>query len=93
MLATDNARPKTSDAPRLQRQNVEVAAPSAVATAICRMAPGMAIRRTAIRSASEKCNPTPSISSITPISANWAARSASATYPGVKGPIRMPANR
>ena len=47
--------------------------PSSVATAICTSAPGSAILRTASRSSSEKCRPTPNISSITPISASCAA--------------------
>ena len=49
-------------------------------------APGMAMPRTASRSVSEKCRPTPNIRRMTPISASWLARSASATKPGVKGP-------
>ncbi len=48
--------------------------PSAVAIAICTTAPGMAIRFTASRSRSEKCRPTPNISSITPISDNCAGQ-------------------
>ena len=46
------------------------AAPSAVATAICTIAPGSAMRRTDRRSWNEKCRPTPNISSMTPISAS-----------------------
>jgi Kef-type K+ transport system membrane component KefB len=65
----------------------------AVATVICTMAPGTAILRTASRSSREKCNPTPNISSITPISASWLAISASATKPGVNGPMITPASR
>ena len=61
--------------------------PSAVATTICTIAPGMAMRRTASRSSSEKCSPTPNIISITPISASWPASATSATKPGVAGPI------
>lgn len=67
--------------------------PSAVATKICTTAPGSASLRTASRSSSEKCSPTPNISNMTPISANWAAMSASATNPGVKGPMMTPASR
>ncbi|KAG0908687.1 hypothetical protein G6F32_016924 [Rhizopus arrhizus] len=67
--------------------------PSRVATAIWPMAPGMAIALTAIRSFSEKCRPTPNISSITPSSANWLASAWSATKPGVNGPTQMPATR
>jgi hypothetical protein len=51
----------------------------AVAARICTTAPGMAILRTAIRSLTEKCNPTPNISRITPISASCGASSVSAT--------------
>ena len=65
----------------------------AVATTICSSAPGTAMRLTASRSFSEKCRPTPSISSITPISASCPARSTSATKPGVAGPISTPASR
>ena len=67
--------------------------PSAVATAICATAPGIAMPLTARRSRSEKCVPTPNISSITPISASCGARCASATQPGVYGPSAMPAMR
>ena len=67
--------------------------PSSVATAICTTAPGTAMRLTAIRSSSEKCRPTPNISSITPISASWLASPMSATKPGVVGLITMPAIR
>ena len=57
-------------------------APSSVATAICTAAPGSAIRRTDIRSSSEKWIPTPNISRMTPISASCWAREMSATKPG-----------
>lgn len=60
---------------------------------ICTTAPGTAILRTASRSPSEKCRPTPNISSMTPISASWLAMAASATKPGVNGPITTPASR
>jgi hypothetical protein len=93
VLATESASPNTSAAPKLQPQNMAVPMPSAVATAICSKAPGIAMRLTASRSFSEKCRPTPSISSITPISASWPARSTSATKPGVAGPISTPAKR
>ena len=46
------------------------AIPNRVATDICTIAPGMAILRTAFRSAIEKCIPTPNIKNITPNSAN-----------------------
>ena len=65
----------------------------AVATAICAIAPGMAIARTESRSASEKCRPTPNIRRITPTSASCAARWASPMKPGVCGPMTMPASR
>ena len=68
-------------------------APSAVATTICASAPGTAIDLTASRSRSEKCVPTPNISSMTPISASCGARCTSATQPGVCGPRAMPASR
>ena len=67
--------------------------PSSVATVICTTAPGTAMRRTASRSSSEKCSPTPNISSITPISESCEAMFTSATKPGVAGPMMMPASR
>ena len=67
--------------------------PSSVAMVICTTAPGSAMRFTASRSSSEKCRPTPNISSITPISESCAAIPTSATKPGVAGPMRMPARR
>ena len=63
------------------------AQPSSVATAICAIAPGMAMARTDSRSFSEKCMPTPNISRMTPISASSGASDWSATKPGVNGPI------
>lgn len=57
------------------------------------VAPGTAMRRTAGRSSSEKCRPTPDIGSITPISDSWATMPPSPTKPGVAGPIAMPATR
>jgi hypothetical protein len=93
VLATDSEMPKTIPAPMLQPHASAVTAPSAVATPICTTAPGMAMRRTASRSSSEKCSPTPNIISITPISASWPVSSTSATNPGVAGPITMPATR
>ncbi|MNV83248.1 hypothetical protein D3C71_1770360 [compost metagenome] len=74
VLAQDRDRPKTSPVPRLQSQIHATSMPSAVASAICTTAPGMAMRFTASRSPSEKCRPTPNISSITPISDNCEAR-------------------
>ena len=67
--------------------------PSTVAAAIWPMAPGMAMARTDSRSFSEKCRPTPNISSITPISASSCDIFWSATKPGVNGPINTPAMR
>ena len=93
VLATDRHRPNTMAAPRSQPQSMATPPPSAVATAICTTAPGTAIFLTDIRSASEKCRPTPNISSITPISASWPARPTSATKPGVAGLTTMPASR
>ena len=93
MLATESDRPNTIPAPRLHPHHSAVAPPSAVATAICTMAPGTAMRRTDIRSAMEKCSPTPNIMSITPSSASWLVSSTSATNPGVAGPMTMPATR
>ena len=65
-----SARPNTMPRRELQPQRVASPAPSAVATAICTIAPGSAMRRTASRSSNEKCSPTPNISSMTPISAS-----------------------
>jgi hypothetical protein len=79
VLATDSARPNTRAPASDQPQNSASPAPMAVATPICTTAPGTATRRTAIRSATEKCSPTPNISSITPISASWEASPMSAT--------------
>ncbi len=93
VLATERLRPKTSPAPKLQPQRAAMPAPIAVAMTICPMAPGMAIRRTAIRSATEKCKPTPNMSRMTPISANCPDIALSATNPGVDGPIDTPARR
>ncbi|MNR36144.1 hypothetical protein D3C85_1540390 [compost metagenome] len=70
VLATDRHKPNTSASPAGQPHHNAVAAPSAVATAICTTAPGTEMRFTAIRSDSEKCRPTPNISNITPISDN-----------------------
>jgi hypothetical protein len=44
VLATDSASPKTRPAPIVQPHNRDTAVPSAVATAICPIAPGTAIR-------------------------------------------------
>ena len=93
VLATDRHTPNTSAPAVDQPQDRPSIAPIAVATTICTTAPGTAMRRTSSRSSSEKCKPTPNISSITPISASCAASCASATKPGVYGPTRSPANR
>ncbi|MCY1550943.1 hypothetical protein D9M68_872360 [compost metagenome] len=93
VLATDSASPKTNAPARLQPHQVASAPPSNVAAVICTSAPRTAILRTLSRSATENRNPTPNISSITPISASCAAMAASATKPGVKGPRHTPASR
>ena len=74
VLAQDRLRPKTSAEPKLQPHSIETPTPSKVATAICKIAPGRAIRRTCIRSFREKCIPTPNIRNMTPSSASWLAR-------------------
>ncbi len=93
VLATDSARPNTSPCSVGQPMLQASPQPSRVATAICASAPGIAIHFTSIRSSSEKCRPTPNISSITPSSDNWLASAWSATKPGVNGPTQMPATR
>ena len=90
----DGARAPTATSPKHQRR-AEAPAPQRARAprrarsprAICTIAPGTAMRRTASRSPSEKCRPTPNISSITPISASCAASATSATKPGVAGPM------
>jgi len=64
-----------------------------VATAICPMAPGIAMRFCARSSGIEKWMPTPNISRITPSSASSLAVPVLATRPGVNGPITTPARR
>lgn len=93
VLATDRHRPKISAPPQCQPQAMLAPMPRATATAICTMAPGTAMRRTASNSRMEKCRPTPNISSITPISASWPARPMSPTKPGVAGLMTTPASR
>lgn len=93
VLATDSDSPNTIPAIRLQPHAIATAVPITVATAICTTAPGRAIFFTDSRSSSEKCSPTPNISSITPISASCPAIAVSATKPGVNGPITIPASR
>ena len=93
VLATDSARPNTKPLSGVQPMPQASAQPRPVATAICAMAPGIAIALTSSRSSSEKCRPTPNISSITPSSDSWLASSWSATKPGVNGPTKTPASR
>ena len=93
VLATDRLSPNTRPAPRLQPQS------HAQADAEQRGEHDLADRaghrepRTASRSDAEKCRPTPNISRMTPISASWPTGRASATKPGVNGPITMPATQ
>jgi len=91
--AVASEKPKITPCSGGQPISVATPQPSTVATAIWPMAPGMAMAFTAIRSLSEKCRPTPNISSITPISASWLASAWSATKPGVNGPTTTPATR
>ncbi len=93
VLAVASAKPNTTPWMTGQPINAARPQPSRVATRIWPMAPGMAMALTAIRSFSEKCRPTPNISSITPSSASWFASAWSATKPGVNGPTQMPATR
>jgi|GEM_PF-2985635 hypothetical protein len=93
VLAHDSDKPKIKPLPQLQSHPHATAMPSNVASPICTTAPGTAIRLTANRSSSEKCSPTPNISSMTPISDSWEASCTSATKPGVPGPMMMPATR
>ena len=91
--AVASEKPKISPCSVGQPISAATPQPNKVATTIWPMAPGMAMAFTAIKSLSEKCRPTPNISSITPISASWLARCWSATKPGVNGPTTMPATR
>ena len=93
VLAQERLKPKTSAEPKLQPQSMDTPTPSRVATAICRIAPGRAMRLTCIRSFKEKCIPTPNIRNMTPNSASWLASWMSPTTPGVLGLIRIPAIR
>ena len=93
VLAVASAKPNTTPCSVGHPRIADSPQPSTVATVICATAPGMAIALTSMRSLSEKCRPTPNISSITPISASWLASSWSATNPGVNGPTMMPAAR
>ena len=93
VLAQDRDTPKTMAAGNAQPQAVATAMPMRVAMLIWTMAPGMAIFLTRNRSVIEKCNPTPNISNMTPISESWAAMCISPTKPGVAGLMAMPASR
>ena len=93
VLATESAVPNTRLGPRSQPQDRAIRVANPVAAAIWTMAPGTAMRWTAIRSRMEKWSPTPNIISMTPISASSVVSSMSATYPGVAGPMRIPATR
>jgi len=93
VLATDRDKPNMTAAGRFQPQSRATPAPRSVATSICPMAPGTAMRHTETRSGMEKCSPTPNMSRITPISASCDASEMSPTNPGVKGPIITPASR
>ena len=93
VLATERLSPTTRPVPSGQPHSRHRPMPRAVARTIWRMAPGTASRRTASRSAAEKCSPTPNISKMMPTSANCTESSPSATNPGVKGPTRTPASR
>ena len=57
VLATESARPNTIAPASAQPHQVATPTPSAVAIAICTMAPGSAILRTDNKSCSEKCRP------------------------------------
>ena len=74
VLAQDKLKPKIKAEPKLQPHIIDTPTPSKVATAICKTAPGKAMRRTCIKSFSEKCMPTPNMRNMTPSSANWLAR-------------------
>lgn len=93
VLAVASEKPKTMPSSAVQPSSDARPQPSRVATVICTVAPGMATCRTAMRSRTEKCRPTPNISRITPISASCGASAWSPTKPGVYGPAMMPATR
>ena len=93
VLATDRASPNVRPSEGSNPRSRPSARRPAVAVAICAMAPGNAMLRTARKSFIEKCRPTPNISRITPISASWRASPMSPTNPGVNGPITTPASR
>jgi hypothetical protein len=89
--ATERARPKTMPPPSGQPMRWPAATPSSETSATWAKAPGTATPLTWSSSLGEKCSPTPNIRRMTPISASCCAPEASATNPGVKGPIAMPA--
>ena len=93
VLATAMAMPTTTPAVGVQPNHRRIAVVAAVATALWMIAPGSAMRRTAQRSLTWKCSPTPNIRRITPSSASCWAAGMSPTNPGVYGPITMPARR
>lgn len=93
VLATAMAMPKTAPSVQLQPKPRITIMLKPVATALWTIVPGTAIRFTASSSLKWKCSPTPNISRITPISANWGASSVSATNPAVCGPTTIPATR
>ena len=71
VLATESARPKTRPAPRLQPQKAAMPSAQRRGDGDLHERARQRDRRTASRSSSEKCRPTPNISSMTPISASW----------------------
>ena len=93
VLATASARPKTRPVPNGQLHTSAITIPHSVPMPMWTKAAGTATRRTARRSATEKCRPTPNIRRITPSSANSLATSWSPTRPGVNGPRATPARR
>ena len=93
VLATEIAAPRMSPAAQLQPIRCSIAAIINVDSELWMSAPGTATRQTAISSRRWKRSPIPKSSRMTPMSANFAAISRSATYPGVKGPTAMPARR
>src|SRR3954452_5113494 len=66
VLATERASPKMTPAPQPQPRIWARPKPRRVTRAICPMAPGTAMLRTARRSFKEKCSPTPNMSRMMP---------------------------
>ena len=93
VLAQASDRPKIKAPPSDQFHSQPTHSPAAVVAPIWISAPGMAIFLTDHRSCGEKCRPTPNIKSMMPISDSCPAICASATKPGVAGPIKMPASK